>query len=194
MVAHVTLVCLDARSAVLHSLSLGKPTAFKSILLQVGVTIMCSYSRSSNALLSPCSLSSHRKLYCMYTKPIGDIIKKHNFNYHCDADDMQIYFSMKLDENWGDVSVVIEACMVDVGAWGEQENATTEARKSELIVFLFKHQLPRMSNLSLMIEGRQVSAVLFVRILSVILNNELTMEKHLNTISKSYFYHIRNIG
>ncbi|KAI0215007.1 ER membrane protein complex subunit 1 [Lamellibrachia satsuma] len=34
VVAHVTLVCLDARSAVLHSLSLGKPTAFKSILLQ----------------------------------------------------------------------------------------------------------------------------------------------------------------
>ena len=44
-------------------------------------------------------------------------MKKHNFNYHCNAEDTQIYFSIKPDENWGDVSAVIEACVADVGAW-----------------------------------------------------------------------------
>ena len=53
----------------------------------------------------------------MYTKPIGDIVKKLNFNHHCYADDIHIYFSTKPDENCGDVPTVIEASVMDVGAW-----------------------------------------------------------------------------
>ena len=66
--------------------------------------------------------------------------------------------------------------------------------KSELIVFSSKHQLPKMSNVSLTIRGRQVNAVPFLRNLCVILDSGLTMEKQVNTISKPCFYLIRNIG
>ena len=33
--------------------------------------------------------------YCMYTKPVGEIIKQFNIKYHCYADDTQVYMTVK---------------------------------------------------------------------------------------------------
>ena len=57
------------------------------------------------------------KLYCIYPKPIGDIVKKHNFRYHCYVDDTQIYLSIKPDVNWASERSAIGACVADVGGW-----------------------------------------------------------------------------
>jgi len=35
------------------------------------------------------------KHYCMYTKPVGEIIKRYNIKYHCYADDTQVYMTLK---------------------------------------------------------------------------------------------------
>ena len=55
------------------------------------------------------------KLYCIYTKPVGDIVKKHNLRYNCYGDDTQIYLSIKPNENWASERSAIEACVMDVG-------------------------------------------------------------------------------
>ena len=34
-------------------------------------------------------------LYCMYTKPIGDVVARHGMQYHCYADDTQIYLTVE---------------------------------------------------------------------------------------------------
>jgi len=33
--------------------------------------------------------------YCIYTKPVGEIIKRENSKYHCYADDTQAYMTLK---------------------------------------------------------------------------------------------------
>ena len=35
-------------------------------------------------------------LYCMCNKPIGDIVPRHGLQYHCDADETQIYLTVEL--------------------------------------------------------------------------------------------------
>ena len=35
------------------------------------------------------------KVYCMYSRPIGDIIKKHSLSHHSYAGDTQIYMTFK---------------------------------------------------------------------------------------------------
>ena len=35
------------------------------------------------------------KVYCIYSKPVGDIIHKHGLTYHCYADDSQVYITFK---------------------------------------------------------------------------------------------------
>ena len=36
-------------------------------------------------------------LYCVYTRPIGDIVTRHGLQYHCYADDTQIYVTVEKD-------------------------------------------------------------------------------------------------
>ena len=130
----------------------------------------------------------------VYTKPVGDIVKKHNLRYHCYADDTQIYLSIKPDENWASDRSTIEACVADVGGWMNRNMLKLNQEKSELIVFSSKHRIHRVNDLSLTIGGRLLHAVQSVRNIGVIVDSGLTMEKQVNAISKSCFYHIRNIG
>jgi len=38
----------------------------------------------------------------MYTKLVGEIIKQHNINYYCCADDTQVYMTLKSPDKWDD--------------------------------------------------------------------------------------------
>ena len=43
------------------------------------------------------------KIYCMYTKPVSDIIQRHGLSYHSSADDTQLYMTMDhSNNNWRD--------------------------------------------------------------------------------------------
>ena len=86
------------------------------------------------------------------------------------------------------------AWVADVGRWMNRNMLKLIQEKSELIEFSSKHQIRRVNDLSLTIGGRLLHAVQSVRNLGVIMDSGLTMEKQVNAISKSCFYHIRNIG
>ena len=49
--------------------------------------------------------------YCMYTKPVGEIIKRYNIKYHCYADDIRVYMTLKLYDKWVDILSSIEAVL-----------------------------------------------------------------------------------
>ena len=57
------------------------------------------------------------KAYCMYTKPVTAIIKKHGFLYHCYADDSQSYITVKPSDDWNTTSSRIQSDVADVRAW-----------------------------------------------------------------------------
>ena len=45
-----------------------------------------------------------QKIYCMYTKPVSDIIQRHGLSHHSYADDTQLYMTMDhSNNNWRDV-------------------------------------------------------------------------------------------
>ena len=49
-------------------------------------------------------------LYCMYTKHIGDIVVRHGMQYHCFADDTQIYLTVERDESIVAALKKVEMC------------------------------------------------------------------------------------
>jgi len=44
------------------------------------------------------------KNYCMYTKPVGEIITRHNIKYHCYANHTRVYTILKPYDKWDDIS------------------------------------------------------------------------------------------
>ena len=72
-------------------------------------------------------------LYCVYTKPIGDIVARHGMQYHCYADDIQIY--VMVDESIVTALKKVELCVPEVAAWLTKTLLKLNRETSEAIVF-----------------------------------------------------------
>jgi len=103
----------------------------------------------------------------MYTKPVGEIIKRYNIKYQCYTDDTQVYMTLKPCDKWHDISSSIEACIADISTW---------TRKLRIFASSY------------------INSSLSGRNLGLILDNTPGMEKQVNFICEPCYYQIRNIG
>jgi hypothetical protein len=135
------------------------------------------------------------KAYCMYTKPVGDIIKRHGLNHHTYADDTQIYVTFKPTANSvKDAIIRLESCVEEVKSWMENNLLKLNEDKTELIVFTPKQKQHLFSDIKVTIGGCSISPKPHVKNLGVVFDKHLAMDKHVNTISRTCHYHLRNIG
>ena len=57
------------------------------------------------------------KIYCMYTKPVSDIIQRHGLSHHSYADDTQLYMTQDhSNNNWGMVWHVFNCVYLKLGS------------------------------------------------------------------------------
>ena len=76
------------------------------------------------------------KIYCMYTKPVSDIIQRHGLSHHSHADDIQLYMTMDhSNNNWRDGLARIQLCVSEIREWMNQNMLKLNDDKTELIVF-----------------------------------------------------------
>lgn len=132
-------------------------------------------------------------IYCMFTRPVGEVAKRHDINYHCYADDTQIYMSFN-PSDWEKTASSIQACVAEISEWMSGNMLKLNQDKTELIVFAPKNQARNLSDLKLTIGSNTIHAVPHVKNLGVIFDRELTMEKQVNAVVKSCYYQIRCIG
>ena len=74
-------------------------------------------------------------LYCMYTKPIGDIVARHGMQYHCYAGDAQITITIERDESIVAALKKVELRIAEVAACLTKNLLKLNREKSEAIVF-----------------------------------------------------------
>jgi hypothetical protein len=91
LTGRVQRVCVQGSSSSVHSLECGVP---------------------QGSVLGPI-------LFTIYTLPLGDIIRKHGFNFHMYADDTQLYISFKPthDHSCELLKERLEACLNDIRLW-----------------------------------------------------------------------------
>ena len=115
--------------------------------------------------------------------------------FHFYADDTQLYLSFDSLSGEGQASAVhsIEACASDIDEWMKLNKLKLNSDKSELLVISSKYR-PRPSLDSISISEQVVKSSVSARNLGFIVDDSLSLEEHVHSISKSCYYHIRRIA
>jgi hypothetical protein len=131
-------------------------------------------------------------LFTLYMMPLGNIIRNHDINFHCYADDTQLYLSMKPNE-----STQIDrlsACVKDIKTWMTLNYLLLNPEKTEVIVIGPKRLRDSLCNQIIMLDNVSVAPSSTVRNLGVMFDQELSFKSHINQSTKTAYFHLRNIA
>ena len=134
------------------------------------------------------------KIYCMYTKPISDIIAGHVLSHHCYADDTQLYIAIEHSANLHSELLRMERCVADIRNWMRHNMLKLNDDKTELIVFASRYNQHLYSDASMMIGNTTVVCEPQVKNLGVIFDQVMSMRQHVNYTSRTARFHLRNIS
>ena len=134
------------------------------------------------------------KIYCMYTKPISDIIAGHGLSHHCYADDTQLYIAIEHSANLHSELLRMERCVADIRNWMRHNMLKLNDDKTELIVFASRYNQHLYSDASIMIGNTTVVCEPQVKNLGVIFDQVMSMRQHVNYTSRTARFHLRNIS
>nr|XP_055035192.1 uncharacterized protein LOC129423081 [Misgurnus anguillicaudatus]XP_055035201.1 uncharacterized protein LOC129423081 [Misgurnus anguillicaudatus]XP_055035209.1 uncharacterized protein LOC129423081 [Misgurnus anguillicaudatus] len=124
--------------------------------------------------------------------PLGDIICKFGLGLHCYAYDTQIYISMHPNPNLA--VIALSTCLDEIKAWMHDNFLKLNQAKTELLFVGKPTSLLRL-NISELITVNDFSKLSSqVRNLGVIFDPELIFDAHIKVVSKTAFFHLRNIA
>ncbi|KAA0718412.1 hypothetical protein E1301_Tti023767 [Triplophysa tibetana] len=124
--------------------------------------------------------------------PLGNIIRKHGISFHCYEDDTQLYISPRPDDSFK-LSKLAE-CIEDIKHWMTSNFLLLNSSKTEILLIAPKTRKQNISNYNLQIESCTVTPTNTVKDLGVILDGNLSFKNHISNISKTAFFHLRNVA
>uniref|UniRef100_A0A8D3C548 Reverse transcriptase domain-containing protein n=1 Tax=Scophthalmus maximus TaxID=52904 RepID=A0A8D3C548_SCOMX len=123
--------------------------------------------------------------------PLGNIIRKRHINFHCYADDTQLYLSIKPDEtNQVDK---LQDCLKDIKAWMTYNFLLLNSEKTEVIILGPKHLRETLSDHIVTLDGITLASSSTVRNLGVTFDQDMSFDSHIKQVSRTAFFHLRNI-
>ena len=132
------------------------------------------------------------KMYCIYTKPVSDIIQLRGLSHHSYADYTQLYGTMDHSNNdWWDGLARIELCVSKIKEWMNQNMFKLNDDKTALIVFTSKYKQHLYNDLSITIDDAVVDCSSQVRNLG---SSLIECYQHVSYTPKTCRFHLRNIS
>jgi len=132
-------------------------------------------------------------LFIMYTTPLGDIIRKHGFSFHCYADDTQIYVSFH-SGNMSATLVRLQSCIADIKDWMTSNFLRLNDDKTEMLLIGTKNMMTKLSQISLEMGDINIMSVSEVRNLGAMFDSTLNMKGHIDQVCRGSWFHLRRIG
>ncbi len=130
-------------------------------------------------------------LFCMYTLPLGAILRHHGLSYHMYADDTQIYCTSDLKSPQEDITRV-SLCVSDIRTWMIQNKLKINDNKTEFMMIKSPHT-KLDTNIEFEIGSTKIEQSKSCRNLGVIFDCEMKLDDQIQSMCKSANFHLRNI-
>ncbi|TWW76594.1 putative RNA-directed DNA polymerase from transposon X-element [Takifugu flavidus] len=134
--------------------------------------------------------SDHGLVSMLVLLDLRNIIWQHGINFHCYADDTQLYLSMKPEET--EKLVKLQICLKDIKSWMSSNFLLLNSGKTEVVVFGPEPLRDRLDHM-ITLDGISLTSSHFVRNLGVTFDQNLSFNSHIKLVSRSAFFHLRNI-
>ena len=151
--------------------------------------VLMKYSVPQGSVLGP-------KYFTMYTKPVGAICRSHGLLHHFYADDSQVYISFKPIDTVSQTEALhrIENCLTDIIVWMNTNMLKLNTDKTEVMLFTSKANAKYVENVSVKVGESLIQSTDRVRNLGAIFSPSMEMEHQINSVCRSAYFHLRNIG
>ena len=134
-------------------------------------------------------------LFTLYTGPIGQIIIRHQLDFHTFADDSQLYVSFKINDPTDEKTALtrIRACVRELKAWLNHNRLHLNDNKTEVLVITTpscanKHSVP-----DVIVVGSIIRPTAVARNIGVMFDNELSLKSQVSKLCQVAFFYIRRI-
>ena len=128
-------------------------------------------------------------LFNLYMLPLGEVIRRHGLDFHSYADDTQLYIGLSPDDP-GPIDALM-SCISDIKSWMAENFLQLNRDKTEVILIgpeaLRENYLPKLHSLSFTPADQ-------VKNLGVIFDSGLNFIPHIKHITKTGFFHLKNIA
>ena len=133
-------------------------------------------------------------LFCVYTLPLGAILRHHKLNYHIYADDTQVYCASDFENPQNDLDR-INSCISDIRTWMIQNKLKINDGKTEFLIIRSPYASDGIPNqLELSIGEAKVKPQKACRNLGVMFDCHLNMECQIQNICKSAYFHLSPVA
>ncbi len=128
-------------------------------------------------------------LFSLYMLPLGNIIRKYRISFHCYADDTISLHKTRLTSK---LSKLTE-CVKNLKDWMTNNFLLLNSDKTEILLIGPKNSTHNLLDYNLQLDGCTVTSST-VKNLGVILDSNLSFENHISHVTKTAFFHFRNIA
>lgn len=132
-------------------------------------------------------------LFSIYMLPLGSILRKHGIDFHCYADDTQLY--LRLDPSSPTSSIItLTACLEETKAWMNNNFLQLNSNKTEGLLIGTPHQLRSTPLTVFHFSGHNITLNSPVTNLGVRFDPHLSFDIHIKQLCKIAFFHLQNIA